>query len=75
MARKGSIFSRNITLYTEYYKRDLVGFACSLSNILSIIVWILVLLIPLIVSYNAGGKLVFIKIDPFRLLVQDPRIY
>ena len=54
MGKAGSIFSRKISLYVESYRRDFISNTYSLANILSIMIWILILCVPFIVVFDKG---------------------
>lgn len=54
MGKSGSIFSRKISVYKEYYHRDFIASTSSLANILSIMIWIIILCVPFIVVFSKG---------------------
>lgn len=54
MGKLGSIFSRKIILYREYYSRDLVAFQFSAANLMSVLVWVFLIFTPFIVAFNGG---------------------
>lgn len=54
MGKLGSIFSRKITLYKEYYSRDLVAFQFSAANLMSVMIWVFMIFLPFIVAFNGG---------------------
>ena len=56
MGKLDSIFSRKITLYREYYQRNMVGFTFSAANLISLFVWFLIIVVPFIVAFTSGGK-------------------
>ena len=51
---KGSIFTRKISVYKEYYHRDFISGTYSLANILSIMICIIILCVPFIVVFSKG---------------------
>lgn len=54
MGKLDSIFSRKITLYREYYSRDLVSYQFSVANLMSILIWVFLIFLPFIVAFNGG---------------------
>lgn len=54
MGKSGSFFSRKVSLYKEYYHRDFIGTTYSLANILSIMIWIIIICVPFIVVFSKG---------------------
>lgn len=53
-------------MFTDYYSRDMVAFSFSLANLLSILVWFLILVLPFVVAFSSGGKLnLIIFVSPF----------
>ena len=52
---KDSIFSKKICLYREFYSRQLIAYQFSQANIMSIMVWVIIVFMPLIVAFHGGG--------------------
>ena len=51
-----SFWSKKVCLFTDYYSRDMVSSSFSLVNLLSILVWFLIIVLPFVVAFSSGGK-------------------
>ena len=51
-----SFWSKKVCLFTDYYSRDMVAYNFSLANLLSILIWFLILVLPFVVAFSSGGK-------------------
>lgn len=51
---KTGTFNKKISLYKEFYHRDFVGTTYSLANILSIMIWVIIICVPFIVVFDKG---------------------
>ena len=54
-----SFWSKKVCLFTDYYSRDMVAYTFSLANLLSVLVWFLIIVIPFVVAFSSGGKFDF----------------
>ena len=63
-----SFWSKKVCLFTDYYSRDMVAYNFSIVNLLSILVWFLIIVLPFVVAFSSGGKFIFSVVQLFVIL-------
>lgn len=51
-----SIFNQKICVFTDYYDRSFVGYTCSVGNIFSILIWLVIIVLSFGVAFSSGSK-------------------
>jgi hypothetical protein len=49
-------FSKKRSLFSEYYKRDMIAHTYSVTNLLSVLITIVIVLAPFIINFTQGCK-------------------
>ena len=56
MGKSSSILNQKVCLYKDFYTRDMVGYTYSMANLLAVLVWVIIIVIPFIMAFSSGGK-------------------
>jgi len=69
-----SVFNKKVFLYRKFYTRKLVAHTCSAAHIITLAVWLLIILLPIIVVFSTGGKCLLLLISN-RGLEQNSKLH
>ena len=47
-----SFLTKKVVLYREYFTRDMVGYTYGLANLLSMVIWFILLVLPFIIGFT-----------------------
>lgn len=50
------LLSQRKSVFTDYYRRDILANSYSVANLFNVMVWLIVIIIPFIIAFNHGCK-------------------